>query len=122
MFPDMRFEVFQNAFEAVIQLAERDQLIPVGGVSGQDRGEAYKGMVGAIFGDNAKKEYLSEVLHRDPDSNDSDIAGISATRARKAAMEGDIAAFRAMTGFADEEAQSLMKLLVDGMETDVQRI
>lgn len=119
MFPEMRFDVFKNAFEAVVQLAEKHQLIPVGGVAGQDRGDAYKRMVGAIFGDVAKKEYLSEVLHRDPDSDNKDVKGISATRAREAAMEGDIVAFRAMTGFSDDEARSLMKLLVDGMEANV---
>ncbi len=118
MFPEIRFEVFKNAFEAVIKLAEKDQLVPVGGVAGQDRGTAYKGMVGQIFGDDVKNRYLSEVLHRDPDSDSTDVKGISATRARQAAMEGDIAAFRAMTGFADEEAKTLMKLLVDGMETN----
>ena len=117
MFPEMQFEVFKNAFEAVVQLAEQNKLVPVGGVAGADRGNAYKGMISQIFGETVGDEYLSEVLYRDPDSNE-DIVGISGTKARQAAMEGNVVAFRAMTGFADEEARSLMKLLVDGMETD----
>ena len=119
MFPEMRFEVFQNPYDAVVDLAEKEQLIPVGGVAGADRGENYRGMVGRIFGENAKKNYLSEVLYRNPDSDSEDIKGISATKARKAALEGDVAAFRAMTGFGDDESRTLMKLLVDGIETDV---
>ncbi len=118
MFPEIRFEVFKNAFEAIVQLAEKNQLIPIGGVAGHDRGNAYKGMIGQIFGDDVKKRYLSEVLYRDPDSDSTDVKGISATKARQAAMEGNVVAFRAMTGFADEEARTLMRLLVDGMETD----
>ncbi|KKM90980.1 hypothetical protein LCGC14_1233150 [marine sediment metagenome] len=118
MFPEIRFEVFKNAFEAVIELAQKDRLVPIGGVTGRDRGNAYKGMISQIFGDDIGKKYLSEVIHRDPDSDSADIKGISATRARQAAIEGDIAAFRAMTGFADEEAKTLMKLLVNGMETN----
>lgn len=118
MFPEIRFEVFKNAFEAVIELAQKDRLVPIGGVAGRDRGNAYKGMISQIFGDDIGKRYLSEVIHRDPDSDSADIKGISATRARQAATEGDVAAFKAMTGFADEEAKALMKLLVDGMETN----
>lgn len=117
MFPEMQFEVYKNAFEALVQLAEQSKMVPIGGVSGADRGHAYKGMIGKIYGDNAGEKYLSEVLHRDPDSND-DIVGISGTKAREAAMEGNIVAFRAMTGLESEEAKALMKLLVIGMETN----
>ena len=118
MFPEMRFEVFENAFEAVVQLAEDYQLIPIGGVASQDRGNSYKAMISQIFGKGIGNTYLAEVLYRDVDS-DVDIVGISGTKARQAAMEGDVAAFRAMTGFADDDARSLMKLLVDGMESGV---
>ena len=116
MFPDMRFETFSNAYEAVAELSQNHKLIPVGGVAGADRGDSYKGMVGRIFGESVKDKYHSEVLHRDPDA--SDVAGISGTRVRDAAMEGDVVAIRAMTGLADEDARGLLKLLVDGMNTD----
>jgi nicotinamide mononucleotide adenylyltransferase len=117
MFPEMRFEVYRNPYEAVENLAENEKLLPIGGVAGQDRGNNYKGMIGRIFGKDVEDRYRSEVLHRDPDA-DTDIVGISATKAREAAMEGDVAAFRAMTGLNDEDSRSLIKLLVDGMETD----
>lgn len=113
MFPEMRFEIYENAFEAVIQLAEKHQQIPVGGVAGQDRGKSYKAMIGQIFGKGIENTYLAEVLYRDLDS-DEDVVGVSGTKARQAAMEGNVAAFRAMTGLNDDEARSLMKLLIDG--------
>lgn len=118
MFPEMRFEVYKNPYEAVEHLSETEKLIPVGGVAGADRGSNYKGMVGRIFGEQIMNEYHSEVLYRDPDADSSDIKGISATKAREAAMEGDVAAFRAMTGLDDEDSRKLIKLLVDGMELD----
>ena len=118
MFPEMRFEVYKNPYQAVAQLSETEKLIPVGGVAGVDRGNNYKGMVGQIFGEKIMNEYHSEVLYRDPDADSSDIKGISATKAREAAMEGDVAAFRAMTGLDDEDSRNLIKLLVDGMELD----
>jgi len=119
MFPEMRFEVYKNPYEAVAELAEKDKLIPIGGVAGQDRGDNYKGMVGRIFGEQIMNEYHSEVLYRDPDTDSNDIKGISATKAREAAMEGDVPAFRAMTGLDDKDSRTLIKLLVDGMSLDV---
>ncbi len=117
MFPEMRYEVYKNPYEGVEHLSETEKLIPVGGVAGADRGSNYKGMVGRIFGEQIMNEYHSEVLYRNPDA-ENDIAGISATKAREAAMEGNIAAFRAMTGLDDDDSRTLIKLLVDGMETD----
>ncbi len=118
MFPEMRYEVYKNPYEAVADLAETEKLVPVGGVAGADRGDNYKGMVGRIFGEQIMNKYQSEVLYRDPDADNSDIKGISATRAREAAMKGDVAAFRAMTGLDESDSRTLIKLLVDGMETD----
>jgi nicotinamide mononucleotide adenylyltransferase len=118
MFPEMRFEVYKNPYEAVDQLSEKEQLIPVGGVAGEDRGNNYKGMVGRIFGEQIMNEYHSEVLHRDPDADIDDVKGISGTKAREAALEGDVPAFRAMTGLDDKDARDLMKQLVDGIGTD----
>ena len=118
MFPEMRYEVYKNPYEAVADLAETEKLVPVGGVAGADRGDNYKGMVGRIFGEQIMNEYQSEVLYRNPDSDSEDIKGISATKARVAAMEGDVAAFRAMTGLDENDSRTLIKLLVDGMNTD----
>lgn len=118
MFPEMRYEVYKNPYEAVADLAETEKLVPVGGVAGADRGSNYKGMVGRIFGEQIMNEYQSEVLYRDPDKDSDDIKGISATKARKAALEGNVAAFRAMTGLDDKDSRTLIKLLVDGMSTD----
>ena len=118
MFPEMRFEVYKNPYEAVAELSEQEKLIPVGGVAGEDRSNNYKGMVGRIFGEQIMNEYQSEVLHRVPDAEVNDIKGISGTRAREAALEGDVPAFRAMTGLEDKDARDLMTLLVDGMDTD----
>lgn len=118
MFPEMRYEVYKNPYEAVAELAETEKLVPVGGVAGADRGDNYKGMVGRIFGEQIMNEYQSEVLYRNPDSDSEDIKGISATKARVAAMEGDVAAFRAMTGLDESDSRTLIKLLVDGMNTD----
>ncbi len=118
MFPEMRYEVYKNPYEAVADLAETEKLVPVGGVAGADRGSNYKGMVGRIFGEQIMNEYQSEVLYRDPDKDSDDIKGISATKARKAALEGNVAAFRAMTGLDDKDSRTLIKLLVDGMNTD----
>ena len=118
MFPEMRFEVYKNPYEAVDHLSETEKLIPIGGVAGEDRGNNYKGMVGRIFGEQIMNEYQSEVLHRDPDAEISDIKGISGTKAREAALEGDVPAFRAMTGLDDRDSRDLMKLLADGMNTD----
>lgn len=122
MFPEMRFEVYKNPYEAVEQLSEKEKLIPVGGVAGEDRGNNYKGMVGRIFGEQIMNEYQSEVLHRDPDAEVDDVKGISGTRARKAALEGDVPAFRAMTGLENKDARDLMKLLVDGITDDIQSV
>lgn len=118
MFPEMRFEVYKNPYDAVDSLSEQEKLIPIGGVAGEDRGNSYKGMVGRIFNEQIMNEYQSEVLHRDLDADSTDIAGISGTKAREAALQEDVPAFRAMTGLELNDARELMKLLVDGMNTD----
>lgn len=114
MFPGVRIEIFKNPYDAVFQLADEHKLVPVGGVTGADRGDSYKGMVGRIFDDEVKKNYKAEILHRDPDASD-DVAGASATKAREAATANDVAKFRALTGLEDKEARDLMKQLVKGM-------
>lgn len=114
MFPRVRFEIFKNPYEAVFTLADQNKELPVGGVAGADRGNAYKQMVGRIFGDDVKQKYVSKVLYRDPDATD-DVAGASATKARNAAKEGDVVKFRALTGLSEPEAKKLMNELVKGM-------
>ena len=121
MFPNIRMEVFKNPFEAVEQLALSEKLVPVGGVTGADRGDNYKGMVGRVFGEGIGGQYRSVVIHRNPDA-EQDIAGISATKARQAAVEGDVPKFRAMTGLEDQEARTLIDLLVKGMSNGEQSV
>ncbi len=115
IFPKVRTMISKNPYEAVYDLADKDKAVPVGGVTGADRGDSYKAMVGRIFGDDVKKQYKAEVLHRDPDSND-DVAGASATKARAAALDNDVVKFRALTGLDNAGAVDLMKQLVKGMK------
>lgn len=121
MFPDIRMEAFKNPYDAVQQLALREKMIPVGGVTGADRGDSYKEMVGRVFGESVGDRYKSVVIHRNPDA-DNDIAGISATKARQAAVDGDVSKFRAMTGLEDEDARTLIDLLVKGMSDGEQSV
>lgn len=114
MFPRVRFEIFKNPYEAVFTLADQNKEVPVGGVAGADRGNAYKQMVGRIFGDDVKEKYVSKILYRDPDATD-DVAGASATKARQAAKNNDVEKFRALTGLNASEAKKLMDELVKGM-------
>lgn len=114
MFPGVRVEIAKNPYDAVYDLADKHKMVPVGGVTGADRGKSYQAMVGRIFGDKVKEDYEAEVLHRDPDASD-DVAGASATKAREAAKAGDVAKFRALTGLEDKEARDLIKQLVKGM-------
>lgn len=51
---------------------------------------------------------------RDPDSDD-DIAGMSASNARRAALEGDIGKFRAATGWGGEIVEDMMNAVRQGM-------
>lgn len=118
MFPDVRFAIFQNFYEAVTKLSEKEKLLPIGGVAGADRGNIYKKMVGNIFDEQIMNEFHSEILYRDPDATSEDIKGISATKVRRAAINGNVAGFRAMTGLNDHDSRTLMKLLVKGMEKE----
>lgn len=108
MFPNTQFEVFRNAYEAVVALLNEKKMIPVGVVAGRDRASLYESMLRGILGKDTK--YHVEVLHRDPDANG--VKGISGTKVRKAAEEGNIPAFRAMTGLEDAAARTLMKMVV----------
>jgi nicotinamide mononucleotide adenylyltransferase len=122
MFPGVTMRIYKNAFEAVEQLALNEKLIPVGGVAGADRGDDYKDMVGRMFGESVAEQYQSVVLHRNPDADYDDITGISATKARQAAVDGDIVRFRAMTGLEDHDARALIELLIKGMNDGEQSI
>lgn len=113
MYPDMNFMVFPNAFEAVATMASDYQKVPVGGVSGSDRADSYKKIVGRIFDEQAKEHYDAEVLQRDPDA--SDIAGISATKVRQAAADGDVAKFKSMIDLPDEQTEQLYRKVREGM-------
>ena len=52
---------------------------------------------------------------RDPDADDA-VAAMSATAARKAAVDGDIAAFRIATGWSGEISRQLMDAVSQGLK------
>lgn len=110
MFPGVRIEISRNPYDAVHEMAQKNKELPVGGVTGSDRGAAYAKMVKKLFG----TKFQTKILHRDPDSKD--IAGVSSTKARQAAENDDVVKFRALTGLEDNEARALMKQLAKGMK------
>lgn len=110
--PIVEYIIAPNPYVAVMELIEKKQ-VPIGGVTGIDRADSYKKMIGRIFGPKAEKSYLSENLYRDPDS--SEVAGASATKAREFAVDKDEGGFRAITGLEHEDAIELMNLIRKGM-------
>ncbi len=113
MFPGIDVHVVKNPYMAVYDLHKEYGEVPVGGVTGADRADSYKKMIGRVFGQREEDRYQAKVLHRDPDSPD-DVAGASATKARMAAMQNDEGSFRAMTGLEHEDAVRLMDLIRKG--------
>lgn len=111
-FPHVRIEIAKNPYLAVEKLAEHG-FYPVGGVTGSDRADSYKKMVGRMFGPEVESNYKAEVITRDPDAEGT--SGISATKARNAAKENDKATFRSMVGVKEKDADDLMKLVRKGM-------
>lgn len=112
MFPGLRIEIAKNPYEAVAVMGEEGR-VPVGGITGSDRADSYKKMVGRIFGPEVEGKYTASILHRDPDADD--VKGISASRVRAAAKAKDVAKVRAMTGLNHQEGTNLTKLLIKGM-------
>lgn len=116
VYPTIQIITAKNPYLAVTEMAERGQF-PVGGITGVDRADSYKRMVGRIFGPVIEEQFNAQILQRDPDSNE-DVAGVSATKVREAAMNKDEGAFRALTGFEHEDAMELMELVRQGMNSD----
>lgn len=114
MFPAIDIHIAKNPYAAVFDLHDQHNLVPVGGVTGADRADSYKGMIGRIFGPEEMERYEAKILHRDPDAVD-DVAGVSGTKARNAAAEGDEGSFRAMTGLEHKDAIELMAKIRKGM-------
>ncbi len=114
MFPGIDIHIAKNPYEAVYDLHDKHQEVPVGGVTGADRADSYKKMIGRIFGSAEEEQYQAKVLHRDPDS-DNDVAGVSGTKAREAASRNDEGSFRAMTGLDHDDAVALMAQIRKGM-------
>jgi len=114
MFPAIDIHIAKNPFEAVFDLHDKHSEVPVGGVTGADRASSYKSMIGRIFGPEEMERYEAKVLHRDPDATD-DVAGVSGTKAREAAVRGDEGSFRAMTGLEHDDAIKLMAQIRKGM-------
>jgi nicotinamide mononucleotide adenylyltransferase len=114
MFPMIDIHISKNPYEAVFDLHDKHGEVPIGGVTGADRADSYKGMIGRIFGPEEQERYEAKILHRDPDAVD-DVAGVSGTKTREAAVNGDEGAFRAMTGLKHEDAIRLMAQVRKGM-------
>lgn len=93
MFPCIDMVIAPNAYEAVVLLKDQGK-VPVGGVSGSDRANTYKGMVNRVF--QKEMEYVTEVLIRDPESDDTN--GVSSTKVRQAVCEGNFPRFKSMVG------------------------
>lgn len=110
MFPKMRYMIAHNPYEAVERLGSEFGMVPVGGVTGSDRADNYKKMVGRVYDEDLAKQYHAEILHRDPDSHE-DVAGISATKVRQAAAEGSVSKVRAMTGLGMDDAKEMIRLM-----------
>lgn len=115
-YPTVQFIVAKNPYDAVEYLAVHGdtKYVPVGGVTGSDRAQSYKMMVTRMFGQEVGDKYEAVILARDPDA-EGDVSGISATKVRQAAAEGNIERLRAMTGFEGDDADRLMKLVRSGM-------
>ena len=105
MFPHLLTMVAHDPFEAVVALKDQGY-VPVGGVSGSDRADTYKGLVGRVFKD-PNMEYITEILARDPDSEQT--AGVSSTKARQAVCENDFPKFRSMVDLTRDDALSLFE-------------
>lgn len=111
MFPKIQIVVAHNPYDAIVELGEQSNLLPVGGVTGADRGNTYKKMIGRIYGREVEQQYRAEVVHRDPDAGD--VAGISATKVRAAAAANDIPKVMTYTGLSRTESVQLISRIND---------
>ena len=110
MFPKVRYEIAHNPYDAVERLATEHNMVPVGGVTGADRADNYKKMIGRIFGESVHNAYTARVLQRNTDS-DNDVAGVSATKVRQAAANNDVNKVRAMTGLDHDDAIKMINMI-----------
>ena len=114
MFPDVNITIAKNPYEAVYELYTNHHKYPIGGVTGSDRADSYKKMIGRIFGPVLENQFFAEILHRDPDADD--ISGISATGVRQAALCEDEARVRGLTGLNHKDAIQLIEQIKQGSE------
>lgn len=112
MFPGIDIHQAKNAYDAILDLHNDYKEVPVGGVTGADRANSYKELIGRVFGLREKERYEAKILNRDPDADD--VVGVSGTKAREAAVRNDEGSFRAMTGLNHEDAVTLMALIRKG--------
>lgn len=110
MYPEFQYSIGRNAYELIETLYKENNQVPIGGVTGGDRGDTYKGLIGRIFGNKASELYENIVIHRDPDSL-NEIIGATATKAREAALIENEPEFRALTGLNHEDGVELMRLI-----------
>ena len=115
MFPQTNIvdnEQIKNPFNAAGYLNSHLKYTNIVVVCGSDRVKSYEKNFSnpSRYFDSFRVVSAGE---RDPDSDD--IGGMSGTRARTAASNNNLGAFRAATGWQGEEALKLMRSVQQGM-------
>lgn len=114
-FPGITFvadESVKNPWGAVNYLSEKGYT-DITIIAGSDRVEEYSTRLKQYALNHVENFDVVNCGTRDPDS--SAPAGMSATAARDAALDGDIGKFRAATGWKGDFAERLMKAVRKGM-------
>ena len=88
--------------------------LPVGGVTGSDRADTYKQMIGRMFGDAVKRQYVCEIIQRDPDSLDT--SAISGSKVRQSILEDDFPTFKSMVNLNNQNALNMFNTIKIQME------
>lgn len=113
-FPCIETVIAKDPFLAVEGLFNNNKF-PVGGVTGTDRADTYKKMIGRMFGPALERQYVAEIIQRDPDSLTT--TGISGTKVRESIIENDYSTFKSMVCLSDHNARQMYELLRERMET-----
>ena len=115
LFPKVNFvcdESVRSPFQVVEWLHERGYG-NITFVVGSDRVEEFQSRLKPFAEKQVNKFEVVNAGRRDPDS--TDVGGMSGTKAREAAIEGDIGKFRAATGWSGEIVNQLMTAVRKGL-------
>lgn len=111
-FPDMKLYVAQNPFVAVSRLYKNYGAVPVGGVTGSDRADTYKGLIGRALGQEFADNYHTEILQRDQNSKYTGTPlHTSGTFVRQLVKEGNFEDFQKLIPLSDSDTKDLYILL-----------